>query len=242
MTIDLESWWEREIMKTLKEMPQEQRPYERCQVYGTKALTDAELLAIILRTGSRQKDALELSQSILNLKGPRNGLGNLVHKSYEDLCEIPGIGKVKAMQLLCIGEIARRLWRREANSQKLYFTSPELCATYYIQEMKYLEQEELRLAFMDSKQKLIRDCILTRGTVNCALVSVREILISALKHHAVNVIMVHNHPSGNPQPSEEDIRVTQRVKEGFEAIGIALNDHIIIGDNVYYSFREHGGL
>ena len=226
----------------LRETPKEQRPYERCMNYGVQSLTDIELLAIILRTGSKHFDVMALAHNILNMSGPRSGLGSLMHKSYEELLEVKGIGSIKAIQLLCIGEISKRIWRRETSSQKLYFTSPELCATYYMQEMRYLEQEELRIAFLDTKQRLLSDCVLTVGTVDSSLVSVREILIESLKRQAVNVIIIHNHPSGNPTPSDEDKRVTKKIAIGFTAVGINLNDHIIIGDNTYYSFREHGGL
>ena len=191
----------------LRETPKEQRPYERCMNYGVQSLTDIELLAIILRTGSKQFDVMALAHNILNMSGPRSGLGSLMHKSYEELLEVKGIGSIKAIQLLCIGEISKRIWRRETSSQKLYFTSPEICATYYMQEMRYLEQEELRIAFLDTKQRLLSDCVLTVGTVDSSLVSVREILIESLKRQAVNVIIIHNHPSGNPTPSDEDKRV-----------------------------------
>ena len=111
-----------------------------------------------------------------------------------------------------------------------------------MQEMRHLKQEELRIAFLDTRQRLISDSVITVGTVNSALISVREVLIAALKNNAVNIIMLHNHPSGNPTPSEDDINVTNLVNKGCRYVGINLNDHIIIGDNKYYSFKEQGVL
>ena len=165
-----------------------------------------------------------------------------MHKSYDEYIKINGIGKVKAVQLLCIGELAKRIWKREAAIKAVCFNSPANCAGYYMQDMRHLEQEELRLAYLDTRQRLISDSLITIGTVNASLISVREVLIDALKHQAVNVIMIHNHPSGNPSPSDDDRKVTEIVANGCKSVGIYLNDHIIIGDNIYYSFREQGNL
>lgn len=229
-------------MSTIKEMPNHERPYERCEAFGPQSLTDAELLAIILRTGTREHNSIALAHKVLAGAGPSRGINRLMHKSYQELLCIPGIGRVKAMQILCIGELAKRIWRKEAAENMLYFSSPKLCAAYYMQEMRHLEQEELRLAFLDTRQRFMSDSLISIGTVNASLISVREILIDILKHQAVNVIMIHNHPSGNPFPSPDDRRVTQLVGKGCESIGVTLNDHIIIGDNVYYSFKEQGSL
>ena len=111
-----------------------------------------------------------------------------------------------------------------------------------MQDLRHLEQEELRAVFLDTRMGLIRDRVITRGTVNASLVSVREIMIEALRHRAVNLILIHNHPSGDPSPSEEDTVVTEKVAEAGELVGITLSDHIIIGDNTYYSFKEWGKL
>lgn len=233
---------ERNEMNTIKEMPYQERPYERCRCFGPSALTDAELLAVILRTGTRNQSSLALAHKVLMEAGPSEGINRLMHKSYEELISISGIGSVKAMQLLCIGELSKRIWRKEASENVLFFHNPKLCAAYYMQEMKHLEREELRLAFLDTRQRFMSESLITVGTVNASLISVREILIDILKHQAVNVIMLHNHPSGNPFPSEDDKKVTEAVRKGCEIIGVRLNDHIIIGDNSYYSFREQGNL
>lgn len=226
------------MMKTIKDIPLDERPYERCLKLGVKSLTDAELLAVILRSGTRDISSIELAAMIINNHSAK-GLKSIMHSTYDEYRKIKGIGKVKAIQLLCIGELSHRIWKQDALDKLEIFNSPKVCAGYYMQEMRHLKQEELRLAFLDTRQRLISDSV---GTVNSALISVREILIAALKSNAVNIIMLHNHPSGNPAPSEDDIKVTELVDKGCRYVGINLNDHIIIGDNKYYSFKEQGVL
>ncbi len=226
-------------MKKLKDLPADSRPFERCKKFGAHSLTDGELLAMILRTGSRESDALNLSYDLLSGAGPTIGLASLMYKFVEELTAIKGIGEIKAMQIQCVLEIAKRLWKKEILSTEIYFTNPKLCANYYLQDMKYLEREEIRLVFLDSRLRKISDMTLSKGTVNFSLISVRDILIETLKRQAVNVIMIHNHPSGNPEPSEADKAMTKKVLTGLEAIGVNLNDHIVLGDNSYFSFREN---
>lgn len=228
-------------MRTIKDIPLDERPYERCLKLGVKSLTDAELLAIILRSGTKDVSSVELAAMLIN-NHPQKGLKSIMHSTYEEYRKIKGIGKVKAIQLLCIGELSHRIWKQETLDNLEIFNSPKVCAGYYMQEMRHLKQEELRIAFLDTRQRLISDSVITVGTVNSALISVREILIAALKNNAVNIIMLHNHPSGNPTPSEDDINVTNLVNKGCRYVGINLNDHIIIGDNKYYSFKEQGVL
>ncbi len=219
-----------------------ERPYERCVQRGPSSLTDAELLAVLLRTGTREKDVMGLASQLLSGQNRGDGLAFVLHMSYEELTAIRGIGKVKAVQLLCLGELCRRLWRQEVCTTQRRFADPAACAAYYLQEMKFLEREELRAAFLDLRFRLLGDCVLSRGTVDASLVSVREILIEALRHRAVGLLLVHNHPSGCTDPSEDDVRVTESVRLGCAAAGLRLQDHIIIGENSYYSFREHGFL
>jgi len=229
-------------MNDLKETPVEERPYERAVLYGTAALTDAELLAVLLRTGTSGFDVMALSHAVLNLDGKNNGITGLLHHTYEEYLDCPGIGKVKAVQLLCLGEISKRIWKRDASSRRVSFHEPSACARYYMQEMRHLEKEELVVSYLDTRYHLTGDEVISLGTVDSSVCSVRDIMISALNHRAVSIILVHNHPSGNPSPSREDINVTKQVEEAGKMIGIHLSDHIIIGDNAYYSFREWGTL
>ncbi len=227
--------------QTIKEMPVFERPFEKCLSYGAAALTDSELLAIILRTGTQNADALELARDIVSLDLDY-GLNNLLHKTIYDYMSLDGIGKVKAVQLVCIAEISKRMWRRETINKRNMFSSPANCASYYMQELRNLEQEELRVVFLDTKMRMLSDAMITKGSIDSSILSIRDIMIEAIKRKAVNIILVHNHPSGVPSPSKEDIEATRRVKEACSLIGLGFGDHIIIGDNQYYSFKEWGKL
>ena len=223
---------------TMKNLPLQEMPYEKCWSSGAGSLTDAELLSIILRTGSRGEPALELSRKVLSLTA-EEGLLGIYHTSLSELTKIRGIGKVKAIQLKCIAELSRRMAKQQAR-QNLIFTEPETVAEYYMEDFRHEEQENLLLILLNSKGKLLGEEVISKGTVNATLISPREIFLCALSYHAVSIILLHNHPSGNPQPSQEDILLTRRVKESGELLGIELLDHIIIGDHQAVSFRmEH---
>lgn len=223
----------------MKELPDENRPYEKCLKEGPEHLSDAELLAVIIRTGSREKNSLELASGILSLKHPEGILG-LLHLSLPELMAVKGIGKVKGIQLLCIGELSKRIWRKKALEEPLIFQNPRSIADYYQEEMRHMEQEQFRVMMFNSKQALIRETMLSKGTVNASLATPREVFIEALRYQAVSIIVVHNHPSGDPTPSREDILLTKRIQAAGDLIGIKLLDHIIIGDNSYVSLKERG--
>ncbi len=223
---------------TMKQLPREDRPYEKCLEKGAGALTDEELLAVIIRTGSKDATSLELARSILALEGHSTSLLGLLHHSLKDYCRIKGIGTVKGAQLMCIGELSRRIWNHKAKENVFSFTQPEQIADYYMEDLRHLEQEEIHVMFLNTKQNLLRDLLVSKGTVNSSVITPREILIEGLRCLAVSMILVHNHPSGDPAPSESDLLLTARVKEAGDVIGIALLDHIIIGDKSYLSFRQ----
>lgn len=224
---------------TMKSIPQEERPCEKCLLRGPESLSDAELLAVILRTGSKGESALELSRKILALGGEGNGLLGIYHMSISDLIKIRGLGKVKAVQLKAIAELSKRFARAQF-SEGISFKDPVSVAEYYMEELRHLEQEVLLVVMLNSKGRLIRDQIVSKGTVRASLISPREIFIEALRNQAVSIILLHNHPSGVPDPSPEDIELTKRVKEAGEMLGIELIDHIIIGDCQAVSIREQG--
>lgn len=228
--------------KKLSERSSEEMPYERCMRFGPEALTDTELLAVMLRTGTQGVDVMEVSDAILTSTYMYEGIGSILHLSYEDLMNVKGIGRIKAIQIMCLSEFCKRLWKSEALGETKVLNSPSACSKYYQLELKYLEREVLKVAFLDLKKRIICDTTLTKGTINSSLVSVREILVEALRHRAVSIILVHNHPTGDPYPSNCDIEVTDNVKRGCEAVGIKLEDHIIIGQNKYFSFRERDFL
>ena len=224
---------------TIKELPVSERPYEKCEAYGPQSLSDAELLAVILRTGTRRLRAIDLAVNVLNYSSNNPGLKGLNYLTMKELTQITGIGRVKAIELLCLTELTKRM-SKEVHKDNLKFVTPRSIADYYMQDLRHLSREQVLLVLLDSKSKYIKDIVMSSGTVNASIMPVREVLIQALKEEAVNIILVHNHPSGDPSPSSEDIRVTKRVKEAGNLIGITLMDHIIIGDNRYISLKEQG--
>ena len=223
---------------TVKNLPDNEQPYEKCIRYGASALSDAELLAAIIRCGSRKERSVDLACRILNLYEDR-GICSLYHADMDSLMSLHGIGKVKAVQILCVAELAKRMAKAEAKS-RISFESPGEAANYLMEDMRHLDHEETVAVFLDAKMNLIRDKVIFKGTVNTSMFEPREILIEALRANAVNLIMLHNHPSGDPKPSHADISATLRLKEACKTIGIRLFDHIIIGDNRYISLRESG--
>lgn len=226
---------------TLKELPISERPYEKCEQYGAKFLSDAELLAVIIKSGSKGERSIELADHILNFSKDMPGLQGLNYLTLEDLMTIRGIGKVKAIQLLCVAELTKRMARQQRGMSPC-LSSPEMIADYYMQEMRCLEYEQTVLLLLDTKCHRMKDFVISKGTVNASLIEPREVLITALRHKAVQVVLLHNHPSGDITPSNADRKVTQQLKEAFDIVGIPLLDHIIIGDNSYMSFQEQGLL
>jgi len=224
----------------MKDRREEERPYERCLRYGESSLTDAELLAILLRTGTRDKDVLSLANDLIHGKDADLGICSLLHYTYDELIRKKGIGKVKAVQILALKELLKRLWKSSPGTDRVKLSSTEACADYYLQDLRHLEKEEVRVAFLDMQYRLIADCLMTRGTADMSLISVRDILEAALKHHAEYVLLLHNHPYSSELPSDEDRTVTEMVNKGCKAIGIKLIDHIIIGERGFFSFKERG--
>ena len=224
---------------TMKEMRSEERPYEKCLQNGAASLSDAELLAVILRSGIQGKNSLELARTLLQSYCGEDGLLNIHQLTFDKLKSIKGIGKVKAVQILCLSELAKRLSKAKAK-ERLSFTLPSSIADYYMEEMRHQKQEHMKLLMLNTKSKLIGETNISKGTVNAALVSPRELFIEALDKEAVSIILLHNHPSGDPAPSTNDILLTKRVKDAGALIGVELLDHIIIGNNCYMSFSESG--
>ena len=220
-------------------LPREQRPYEKCQEKGVEALTNQELIAILLRTGSVEESALDLAGRVLKSCPGEEGLKGLCAMSTEQLMQIRGIGSVKAMQLKCICELSRRMAKETAGVAPR-FTDPEMIATYYMEDMRHKSQEELILLMLNGRNRRIGELVISRGTVNGSMISPREIFVEALRHQAVSIVLLHNHPSGDPTPSEEDLVLTMRMQQAGELLEIPLLDHIIIGDCCYISLHERG--
>lgn len=223
----------------VKDQPTTERPYEKCEQHGAGQLSDAELLAVIIRSGSRKLRASEVAGQILGCSKEHTGLLGLNYTTMQELMQIEGIGRVKAIQLLCVAELARRMAKAGKN-RGVSFKAPDSVAGYYMQDMRCLNREQILLLMLDSKNQLIKDIVLSSGTVNASFSEPREIFLTSLKHGAVSIILLHNHPSGDPTPSREDLMTTRRIQEAGQLIGIPLMDHIIIGDNTYVSLREKG--
>lgn len=229
-------------MSNFKELyPKDELPYDKFLKSGAESLTDAELLAVMLRTGTKDKNPVELGREILGMCGSRWGLLGLHHYTLKELKKIPGIGQVKAVQLLCIAEIAKRIANQQA-SCNLSFTQPVTVAEYYMERMRHRDTEQVILIMLDGKNRLLRDEVLSTGTVNASLISVRDIMIKALREEASAIILLHNHPSGDATPSRQDVIMTDRIKKVSDMVDIPLVDHIIIGDRQYTSFKQEGLL
>ena len=225
---------------TIKEIPVTERPYEKCEQRGSASLSDEELLAVLLRTGTRGESALALARHILYHAGETGILG--IHQfSMERLMAIKGIGKVKAIQLSCISELAKRL-SKATYQEALCFSEPGSIARYYMEDLRHEKQELMKLLMLNTKARLIGETNISKGTVNASLITPRELFIEALQKNAVYIVIMHNHPSGDPTPSREDMLITKRILDAGALIGIELLDHIIIGNNQYISFREEGLL
>ena len=185
------------------------RPYEKCISLGEQSLTDTELIAAIIKTGVSGKPAGELAKDILD-KSHNKGLLGLFDMSIDELMDIKGIGLAKAAQLKCICELSRRLAKQSAG-KRLDFSSPYAIAEYYMQDMRHLTKERLVLVMLDSRLNLLKDSVISIGTVNSSLVSVKEVFSEACKNKAVSIVLIHNHPSGDPAPSPQDISVTEQI-------------------------------
>lgn len=215
----------------------EDLPYEKCLSQGAGSLSDKELLAVLLRTGTKGWNVLELAEHILSTECGDSGILNIHQFTLEKLKAIRGIGTVKAVQILCLSELAKRLAKATAK-EGLILSLPSTIADYYMEEMRHLKQEHMKLLMLNTKSKLLGETDISKGTVNASLVSPRELFIEALNKQAVAIILIHNHPSGDTTPSRNDILLTKRVQEAGRLIGIELLDHIIIGNNCYMSFAE----
>ena len=224
----------------MKMLPPELRPYERFANYGPESLSDAELLAILLRTGQKGLNVVRMAENILQQAG-EDGLLGLCRYSVKELMEHPGIGQVKAIQIKAVAELARRMTKKSAK-KRLMFNSPDTIAQYYMEDLRYEDRENLIILSLNTKGALIGEKLLYVGTVNSSLISPREVFIEALQNKAVSIIMLHNHPSGDPTPSHQDIFITKKIKEAGELLDISLVDHIIIGDNIYVSLKERNLL
>ena len=215
----------------MKELPVSERPYEKLEMYGAELLTNSELLAIIIKTGTKDETAVMLAQKLLKLKSDETeqDLRFLQDISIKELMTIKGIGKVKAIQIKAVGELTKRL-SKPINNMKIKLKSPEDVANIFMQEMRYEKREIMKLIVLNTKNIIQKVVNISLGTTNSVTVEPKEILLEAIKCQASRIILLHNHPSGDPTPSKADFRFTDRIFECSDLMGIELLDHIVIGD------------
>ena len=221
----------------IEDLPMELRPFEKYQKYGIQVLSDAELLALILRTGTKNVNCLDLCRQVINAGG--GTIVGLYGKTEKELQKISGIGPVKAVEIICICELAKRMVKTRRSHNESLDTAAKI-SERYMEEMRHFKEEHVILLLLDIKCRLIKELTISIGTINQSFLRPREVFIQALKYEAVILVLLHNHPSGDPTPSKADILITDNMLEVSELIGIPLVDHIIIGDCCYISFREKG--
>ena len=216
------------------------QPYEKCARFGTESLSDDELLAIIIRKGTKDRDALSIASELLHLYDSKNGILNLMRFSEADFRSIKGIGPVKATQLSAISELSKRIWKERSSRDTRKLDSAADIAALYKEELRHCYQEKVILLLLDSRRRLLRSVAISKGTVNASVISPREIFYEAIQHRAAAFAVVHNHPSGSISPSEADINFATILRFTGNMMNIPLLDCLIIGDNEYLSFSEKG--
>lgn len=220
----------------IKDLPLSERPYEKLEIYGAKNLSNAELLAIIIKTGTKEQSSVSIAQEILKLKENTNqdNLRFLQELSLEEFMQIKGVGKVKAIQLKAVCELTKRI-SRPINNQKKTIKSPKDVADLLMPELRYEKREIVKVLILNSKNVVLRTINISLGGANFAYIEPKDALSEAVKMQAPKIILVHNHPSGDCKPSKGDYNVTDRMYEAATLMGIQLLDHVIIGDGTYES-------
>lgn len=220
----------------MKELPSCERPRERLKKSGSASLSNSELLAIILRTGTASENVLGLAARVLARFG---GLVGLARASFGELCAERGVGEAKAAQLKAALELGRRLVSTQPEERAVVH-SPQDVANLLMAEMGFLDQEQLRVVLLNTKNQVISMPEVYRGNVNTSLIRPSEVFREAVRENCPAIIVVHNHPSGDPTPSPEDIQVTEQIVEAGKALDIEVLDHLIIGEQRYVSLKEQG--
>ena len=223
----------------IKELPEVERPYEKLELYGEKALSNAELLAIIIKNGTKDKTSVEMANEILNLnqnhdKGDINFLQDF---SLEELKNIKGIGRVKAIQIKAMCELAGRM-SKPSNYRKIQIKGPNDVANLLMNDLRFEKREIVKVVIINNKNIVLRILDVAIGSGNCSNLNIRYILSETVKMNAPKIILVHNHPSGDPTPTKQDVFVTEKLKEAAELLKIELLDHIVIGNMRYKSIMN----
>ncbi|MGL5269034.1 MAG: RadC family protein [Selenomonadaceae bacterium] len=222
----------------VRDLPQAERPREKLLSEGSRALTNAELLAILLRTGTKEESVLHLAERILS-RFKEQGIASLVNVSSLELSEIKGIGPAKALTILAAIEFGRRIGTKAAE-QRQTIQGPEDVAAYAMPRLRYQTKEYFLVLLLNMKNQVLSLQTISVGSLSASIVHPREVFQAALRQSAAAVILIHNHPSGDPSPSQEDIAITDRLVQAGKLMDIPVLDHVVIGDNKYISLKEKG--
>jgi DNA repair protein RadC len=223
-------------IKTIKEIPVDDRPREKMASKGATALTDAELVAILLRTGTAEKSALDIASELTTDGGLYKRLASITR--LNELMNIKGLGQAKAATVLAALEIGRRIASAKP-VEKIHLSCPQDVAEFLMPRLRYAVKEQFIVILLNGKNKVVGTEVISEGSLSSSVVHPREVYASALLHHAAAIMVAHNHPSGDPKPSDEDREITSLLAQSGKVLGIPLVDHIVIGDGTYYSFLEN---
>ena len=223
---------------TIKELPQSERPYEKLELYGEKSLSNAELLAIIIKTGTKEYTSVDIAREILKLNEmyDETSLSFLRDLSIEEITKIKGMGRIKAIQLKAICELANRM-NKPSNYKKTQIKEPNDIVKILMNEMQYEKREIAKIVLLENKNNILKIKDIAIGGNNFVNIGMKDILSEAVKINAPKIILVHNHPSGNSTPSKQDIEVTKKLELVVKLLGIKLIDHIVIGKGEYTSIK-----
>ncbi len=224
-------------IQTVKEMMPDEQPREKLQRLGPESLTDSELLAILLRTGTKNLNVIDLSRSLIKTYG---GLRQLARKNWQELRHFKGVGNVKSITLIALFELSRRI--NTSDIERLQFLSPDTVAAYFGPKLRDFSKEHFYVIMLDNAKKLLGYQQVSRGGKTSTIVEISEVMRLALMYDAGSILLCHNHPSGIKRASKQDIQLTERIKSACEIMGIHLDDHIIICGNDYVSFHQEGLL
>jgi DNA repair protein RadC len=221
---------------TIKELPTDERPRERLVKYGAEMLSNAELLAILLRVGTPQYSAIGMAEHVLH---EFDGLRGIATASVEELSRIQGLGTAKGAQIKAMVELGKRIAAFTGESRPA-IRSPQDAAGLLMPELKYASKEHFKALFLNTKNEVMKTRTITVGSLDASLITPRELFREAISVSSASLIIAHNHPSGDPTPSREDVSVTKRLCEAGSLLGIEVIDHVIIGDNRWISMKERG--
>lgn len=224
----------------MKDLPVCERPYEKLEEYGPEMLSNAELLAIIIKTGSRNETSVALAQRILKQDKSNKGLAFLHDIGLEELRRINGIGRVKAIQIKALAELSKRMSSTYTSGKRVVIRTPEDVSKLLMEEMRHLKKEVFKVILLNAKNHMIRCMDISVGSLTASIVHPREVFSEAVKSGCAGLLFVHNHPSGDPEPSTEDVDTTLRLVDSGKILGIKVLDHVIIGDGRYVSLKEKG--